>query len=553
MASPITPFRRLRALLSLERNDLVVAVVYSVAIGLLSLALPVATQSIVNTIALGSLLQPLAVLTLLVLAGLMLSGVLQGLRVWVVELLQRRVFVRVSSDTVNRLLRAKTEAFEDHHGPELVNRFFDVVTLQKSGATLLLDGLGVALQTIIGMLLLAFYHPWLLAFDALLLAAILLIVFPLGAGAVQTSVAESRAKYALAGWLQEIARHNTTFKSPAAAQMALARASELTGDYLGHRSSHFRILFRQILGTFGVAALASATLLGAGGWLVMQRELTLGQLVAAELVVGMILSGFSKLGKHLELYYDLAAALDKLGYLQDMPLERSGAGRVLASSAPAGLRIRNVWFGYEGKPALLEGAGWEVKPGARVALDGALGCGKSTVLNLLYGLREPSLGSIQIDGWELGEVAREEWRRDVALVRGIEIFEGTVEDNVSFRRSGIGAEAVREALAKVGLLEDVLALPGGIGAELLTGGLPLSTGQSVRLMLARAIVSRPRVLLIDGGLDLLAAAPGFDAVLDILFDRANPWTMITASSNPGILERCDEVYLAEGGALVKAK
>lgn len=552
MARDISPFQRLKALLALERNDLVVAIIYSVAIGLLSLALPVATQSLVNTIALGNLFQPLVVLTTLVFLGLVLSGILQGLRVWVVELLQRRVFVRVSSDTVNRLLRARSEAFEDHHGPELVNRFFDVVTLQKSGATLLLDGLSVITQAIIGMLLLAFYHPWLLAYDVILVISILLIIYPLGAGAVRTSIDESKAKYALAGWMQEVARHHVAFKSPAAAHLGIDRSSELVGEYLHHRRAHFRILLRQILGSFGITAIASATLLGGGGWLVMQRELTLGQLVAAELVVGMVLSGFAKLGKHLELCYDLAAAIDKLGYLQDMPLEDSGTRSMPISVKPASLRLRNVWFAYGSQPAIFEGADWEVQPGQSVAIGGALGRGKSTLLSLIYGLREPSLGAIQIDEADQREVSREAWREGIALVRGVQIFAGTVEENVAFGRPDIRPEEVREALARVGLLEDILALPEGINTVLLTGGLPLSHGQASRLMLARAILSRPRLLLVDGTLDALSAAPDFDVVAAMLMARGNPWTMVVTTQDPRVMQHCHRTYMIDRGGLAPA-
>lgn len=548
--STISPLSRLRALLALERNDLAVAIVYSAAIGLLTLALPVATQSVVNTIALGNLAQPLLVLTILVFLGLALSTVLQGLRIWVVELLQRRVFVRVSSDAIQRLLRARSDAFEDHHGPELVNRFFDVVTLQKSGAALLLDGLSVAMQTVIGMVLLALYHPWLLAFDALLLVAIVLIIYPLGAGAVATSIEESKAKYAMAGWLQEIARHNTTFKSPAAAQMAMDKASDLAAEYLRHRVAHFRILLRQILGSLGITAIASAALLGAGGWLVMQRELTLGQLVAAELVVGLILSGFSKLGKHLELYYDLAAAIDKLGYLQDIPLEPSGAKALAPLVRPAALRLRNVWFAFAGQPALFEGVSWDVASGERVGLTGGIGRGKSTLLNLIYGLREAHIGSVQLNEADRREVARDDWRQSLALVRDVEIFEGTVERNVSLGRAGVDAAAIREALARVGLLEDVLALPLGLDTQLLTGGLPLSHGQAVRLMLARAIVAEPRLLLIDGTLDTIGTAPDFNIVVDMLFAPGTPWTVVVASLNPEVLRRCNRVFQIESGQLM---
>jgi len=220
-----------------ERTDIWVLVVYSIAIGLLSLVIPIATQSLVNTIAFGVLFQPLVVFSILVLLGLSFAAVLKALRAHVVEVMQRRVFVRVCGDSLERLLRARIDAY-DRHGPELVNRFFDVVTPQKSGASMLTDGLEVIMAALIGMLLLAVYHPLLMIFSLLLLVSTLIVLFPLGIGAVRTAIDESKAKYAIAARLQELARHPATFKTPAGAQLAVERGSSLVAAYLDGRHAH---------------------------------------------------------------------------------------------------------------------------------------------------------------------------------------------------------------------------------------------------------------------------------------------------------------------------
>ena len=220
----VSPARRLAKLLRNEGNTLWTVVIYSVAVALLTLALPVATQALVNTIAFGNLFQPLLVLTVVVAGVLVLSGILQLIRFKVVEMLQRRVFVQIASDSVNRLLRARTDTLELRNGPELVNRFLDVVTLQKAGATLLVDGLSVAMQTLAGMILLGLYHPWLLAFDVLLVLALLIVIFPLGAHAIDTAIKESKAKYALVAWLEEVARHTRLFRGQTQADWAFEQA-----------------------------------------------------------------------------------------------------------------------------------------------------------------------------------------------------------------------------------------------------------------------------------------------------------------------------------------
>lgn len=293
-SSSSSPLSRLLEWLHTERRDLWVAVIYSAAVGLLSLVVPVATQAVVNTIAFGTLLQPLVYLTLAVLLALGTSALLQAMRFWVVELIQCRMLVRVASTVVDRLLRARIEAFDREHGPELVNRFFDVVTVQKSAASLLVEGLSIFMQTVIGMILLGIYHPWLLAFDALLVGAIAMVLGPMGRGAIRTSIEESKAKYSLVAWLEEIARHPVTFKSERGSRYALDRANGLVSRYLKERARHFRILMRQKAGFLTLQAIASSLLLGVGGWLVIHRQLTLGQLVAAELIVSLVVSGFSK-------------------------------------------------------------------------------------------------------------------------------------------------------------------------------------------------------------------------------------------------------------------
>ena len=264
----LDPLVRLRALLEGERRTLWVAVVYSAVIGLLSLVLPVAVQSLVNTIAFGSVLQPLVVLTLFVFVALGFSTALNAMRAFVVEVIQRSIFARVATDVTWRLIRVRADAFDRYHGPELVNRFFDTVTVQKSASLLLIDGLSILMQTLIGMILLAIYHPWLAAFDVLLILAMLAIIFALGRGAIGTSIRESKAKCAL-----ELARTAggpfITFKSPGGPEYAVRRSQRLLEDYLTYRSKHFRILVRQIIGSFALQAIASSALLGIGGWLVI--------------------------------------------------------------------------------------------------------------------------------------------------------------------------------------------------------------------------------------------------------------------------------------------
>jgi ABC-type bacteriocin/lantibiotic exporter with double-glycine peptidase domain len=545
---PLTPFARLRALVHLEAADLRAVVMYAVGVGLFALTTPIAVQSLVNTVAFGALLQPLVVLSILLLGGLVFAGGLRAMQNWVVEILQQRVFIRVVSDLSHRLPRVQTRAFDRAHGPEIVNRFFDVVAVQKASSTLLLEGLSVVLQASIGLLMLAFYHPLLLAFDFFLLLALAGIIFGYGHSAAAAGLKESKAKYAVAAWLQELARHPVAFRQHGGSAHAQRRADELARDYLGARRKHFKYLFRQILGALGLQAVASALLLGLGGWLVINRQLTLGQLVAAELIVTAVVAAIAKFGKHLEAYYDLLAAMDKLGQLVDLPLEQDTGESVPPRPGPASLRLDGLEFHYRESAPVLRGVSLEVRAGEKVAITGATAGGKSTLVDLLYGLRAPSRGRLLLDGLDLRDLSLASLRRDVAIVKAPEIFAGTLVDNVRMGQPDLPLSEVRRALELAGLGELLARLPEGLHTQLTTGGLPLSSGQVAQLHLARALVLRPRLLVLDEVLDSLDLQAR-NHVLKTLLAEDAPWTLILITRNPELLDRCTRAYELLDGRL----
>jgi putative ABC transport system ATP-binding protein len=546
----VHPWKRLRAWIALERSEINVVIIYSLIVGLLSLVIPVATQLLVNTISFGMLLQPLVLLTAVVMVGLCFSALMQYLRKVVVEGIQRRLFVRVSADSLHRLLRVRMEAFDHHHGPELVNRFFDVVTVQKSFSTLLLDGLTLLMTTLAGMLLLAAYHPLLLAFSVVLCISIVVILFPLGFGAVDSAMRESKTKYAVAAWLEEIARHPITFKTTGGASLAISRTNELVQKYLDYRQKHFKILMRQVAGSLLLQAIATSLLLGVGGWLVMGERLTLGQLIAAELIVSGTVSGLSKFGKQLETWYDLLAAVDKLGYLTDLPLERGSGEAVPARSSGASIHLRNVSFAYPGRQWIFDQTDAEITSGSRTGILAPSGEGKSTLADLLAGFRLPLYGHIEFNGQDLRSVDMTQVRSRCHVLRGPEVFEGSVLENVKLGTSATAAE-VSQALTRAGLLEEVMRFPEGLQTRLSTGGLPLSQGQVLRLMLARMYCARPEVVILDELLDQIVDTRERDCVLSELFSKENNWTLVMISQLPSVLTRCDAFYRLQGGKLVK--
>jgi putative ABC transport system ATP-binding protein len=532
-----TPISRVADFLLPERKDITAVVVFSAVVGSLSLAIPLAVESLVNTVAFGRFMQPVVVLSILLFTFLAFSAAIRALMTYVVEILQRRLFVRVVEDLAYRFPRVQQESLDSGHGPELANRFFDIVTVQKAAATLLVGGVALALQTVIGMAVLAFYHPFLLGFDLFLLAVLAFVILVLGRGAVKTAVKESKAKYAVAAWLQELIRHPTAFKLHGGSSYAFDRADQLAVDYLEARKKHFRVLFRQIVFALGLQALAATVLLGLGGWLVIQGQLTLGQLVASELIVMLIVGAIAKAGKHLEMFYDLSASMDKLGQLFDLPTEPHDKLFHLRDVSPASLAVRQVSYCFPSGGDGLKEFDLQVAAGDRLAIVGPPGSGKSILVDLLCGARRPTQGHVELDGIDLREVRPDSLREHLGVARSIEVFHGTIGENVHLNRPQLDARYVREALDTVGLLDEALRFPEGLNTMLQTGGAPFSSSQTCRLMLARAIVSRPRLLVIDGLLDMLPDALA-DGILDRLLAPEAPWTLLVITHREEIRRRC---------------
>lgn len=518
-----TPLARFWQMLRPERSDIGVLLVIGLVIALLATAVPIAGQQLVRTVTFGTLYQPIIVLSLLLLGCLGFMGALQTLNIFVVELIQQRLFARTVADLSLRLPRADFQSLRQANGPELINRFLEIATVQKVVAGLLVDGLAVVLTTVIGMILLAFYHPFLLGYDLLLLALLLFVVFVMGRGGTRTAIRESVDKYRILAWLEDVARCPLAFRLAGGADFALARADRLTADYLTARRSHFRVLLRQILSLFAIQALASTTLLGLGGYLVMNDQLTLGQLVAAELIVTMIVGSFAKLAKHIEAFFDLMAAMDKLGHLTDIPLEQGGTSlRVLADAPLAEIRSpRFIWSrDHSTSPlfsnanelssksassleSLREPTSLLIASGQHTAVWGVSGSGKSLLADMLFGLEAPDGGTVQLGGCDVRELSPDVLRRHVAMIRNVEVLSGTIEENIHLGRANVDGAVIREALRTVSLYDEVASLPDGLGTVLFSDGAPLSDSQQVRLMIARAIAGQPKLLVIDGLLDRL--------------------------------------------------
>ena len=533
----LTPLRRLMELMRADHTDLWVVLGLALGSGLLALASPVAVQALVNTVAMSGMGQPLLVLSTILFFFLTFAGAVHVLQSYLVEIVQRRIFVRLATDLAYRLPRVHSDAYRHHHGPELVNRFFDVLTVQKAGSSLLLDGLSTAVQTLVGLIMLAFYHPSLLAFDVVLVMLIFFIIFVLGRGGVATAIQESLSKYALVAWLEIVASNMQTFKFNGGPELSAKRADALALDYLAAKRKHYQVLLRQIIGSVSLYAIASTALLAIGGYLVIDGHLTLGQLVAAELIVSSALISLVKFGKHLEGYYDLMAGADKIGHLLDLPLEREqGVAPIIIG--PVSLAVRNLHFSFGAKQPVFSNLSFLVQPGESVAVFGGYGSGKSTLAALLCGLRQPGKGYIDINDVDLGNLRLEALRKRISVVGRAEFFQDSLFENVRLGRPELRQDEVEQALSAVGLMDDIASLAeDGLDTDISPSGAPLSAAQGRLLLLARAIAGRPALLILDGVLDEMDDAARH-RLTQVLFASDVPWTLLVLTGSTDVAALC---------------
>lgn len=531
----ISPFQRMTRMLRLESRDILSLVVFGIVVSVLDLATPLAVEQMVTTIGFASMVQPLIWIAVLLFSILTLSAVIKALQFFIIEILQRRMLVRIVGDLSARLPRLEREAMDGIHGPEMANRFFDVMTIQKATASLLIEGLSLVIQTITGLLLLAIYSPFLLVFDIVLVLCMTAFVYLLGRNSVKTAIEESLIKYRIAHWLQEVIGNPGAFQVHGGSELSVDRANRLTVEYLSARRKHFVVLMRQTLFALMLYAISISTLLSLGGYLVLSNSLTMGQLVASVSVVAVVVGAFSKVGKSLETFYDLMSAFDKVGHLIDLPT-LTPARSLKPDVGPVDVRLRSLAV-HGGNEHSVHIGDLYIPRGGRFAITGEGECGKSLTLLTLCGLRPPHHGLAEIGGVDSREVNRFADGSMVSLAGPIEIFHGSLLENISLNRASVSSDDVRDALQAVDLWNEALGLPNGLETMLQSGGYPLSGSQATRLMIARAIVAKPRLLLIDGLLDFLPPTMR-ERIWSRIAEPSKPWTIVTVTHDDTIIRSC---------------
>ena len=537
---PKYPREHLARLISLEAEDLYSVLAFALAAGFLALASPIAVQALVNTIAFGILIQPLIVLMLTLFGCLALNGILNALQIFLVEMIQRRLFVRLVSQITFNLADLELSQPLAGRGSELANYYFEVMTVQKTWTNLLLDGLGYGLQTLIGLIVLAFYHPALLAFDVMIIASVYFIFRVLGKKGTETAISESAAKYAMGSWLQDLARNPILAKGASERAWIKDRSDRLSATYLERSADHFGVVMKQQSAILALHALANSTLLGLGGWMVIERQLTLGQLVAAELIVSAMLSGLTRLGKSVTSYYDLMAAMDKISTLLDLPgtpqEPRPKALKPTLNHKAPRLETKDLRIQRGDHSPELGVPNFTLEPGEKLLIKLPAITGKTLLVETLAGLRSQSAGVMLINGVDSRVSGWTEVDHQFAIISRPEWFKVSILENIQMGSAAISLQEIHQINRLIGLENPISRLARGLNTELDERGHPLTHQERWLLSLARALASKPQMLLIADLLDRLDEAQT-QPLIEYLTAEDRSFSLIITTQKERLAER----------------
>lgn len=522
-------------LFRLERRVLALIFSYSLAIGLFSLIVPLTVQELVNTFAFA--IQPITIVTLatVMVAGLMFVGTFRALQFYAVEVLERRIFARIALGMAQQLPHLQFSEFQ----PRYANYFMETVFMQRALSVLLVDLINVIVGGAVGMTILVFYHPYFLLYNALLLAGFNVVFFLMSHGGLKATINMSHAKYDTLHWLQEISHNLLHFKSTDSQGLLMKRTDELVHAYVETRQARFDILVRQYLGSVGWQAIAHSGLLATAGWLLSMGQLTLGQLVAAEVVVSGLLLSLDAVVKRMGHIYYFLTGLSELDFLFSLPKDQAATALSVPLPDPTvhGIRVtcKDLAFTHPGMPPAFEHFNLEVTPGEKIGIYAGTAAAKTALARILAGMEAPTGGVLRYNGVDLRHLDLHTINRcrGFMIDSQLTLFEGTIEDNIVLGRSYIPYSDVRWALRFTELEEEIDALPQGLKTHVRAPGKVLAPTHIIRILLARTILARPQILIFDGILHTMQPALR-ETILRRLCSKDEPWSVIFVSNDPNL-------------------
>ncbi|WP_370398503.1 peptidase domain-containing ABC transporter [Tenacibaculum dicentrarchi] len=546
----LTPWQRFLGLLKLEKKDILQISYYAIFEGIVALSLPLGIQAIINLLQGAEISASWVVLVILVTGGVAFSGVLKLMQIRIIETIQQRIFTRASLELSYRFPKIKMSELRNYYPPELANRFFDTLTIQKGISKILIDVPSAFLQIIFALLLLSFYHPFFILFGLLLLLLIYLVFKYTAKIGLETSLNESKNKYKVAHWLQEIARTIISFKVSGKTKLALDKSDNLVSDYLKSRDSHFKILIIQYIQMISFKVIVTAGLLLMGGFLVLNQKMNIGQFVASEIIILLIISSVEKLILGLESFYDVLTSIEKLGQVIDKPIENQ-QGSTVSDSKPFKIEIQNIYYTiFEKENPILKDISFVIAPKDRILIQGESGAGKSSLIQLIAGITSPTAGNIFVNDLSIKSLQINNYRAYLGMSLSEENpFEGSIRENVTFGNTEITDDEIYTIFDIIGLTDFLKHQENGLETQLKPEGKHIGYTISKKIILARAIIKKPKLLILEDPLDQFEKKEA-KKIIDFITSPSQKWSLIIVSSNDKWEEKCTKKITLHKGKII---
>jgi ATP-binding cassette subfamily B protein RaxB len=550
-AAPAISLRQLTGRITGLWRSLALILLLSVALQVFVLLAPFFMQWVVDQVLVSADRELLTVLGLGFGLALLLQIAISLLRGWAVVYLSTRLGLQWMGNVFTHLLKLPLDFFEKRHLGDITSRMGAVQAIQRTLTTSFVEAIIDGLMAVVTLAMMLLYS-WKLALVTLLAVALYLglrwlAYRPVRDGTEQQLVTAAKQQSHLLESIRGI------------------QSVKVAGCESARRSTYFNLMHDTVNKDVGLARLnlgfssASQLIFGIerivvvwiGAVLALQSVFSVGMLVAylaykdqfAGRISGLIDKWieFRMLKLHGERLADIVLAEPERN---DSQPESTG------TLMSARLEVTGLGFRYaEGEPWVLKDCSFSVEDGESVAIVGASGCGKTTLIKLLLGLLPPTRGAITMDGWDLERLGHRHYRNMVgAVMQDDQLFAGSVADNIALGDEGYDLQRVEEAARLASIHDDIRAMPMGYHSLIGDMGTTLSGGQKQRVILARALYRQPHILFLDEAtshLDVERERLVNDAIRDMRITR------IIIAHRPETIASADRVLVMHEGRIVQ--
>ncbi len=492
------PLHKLWDLLSLEKKEIASIYFYAILSGMVQLSVPIGVQAIIGFVMGASMVTSIYVLVVIIVLGVLIVGIMQINQMKIIEKIQQNIFTRYAFKFAETIPRLDLKKIDSYYLPEKVNLFFDTITLQKGLSKLLLDTPTASIQILFGLILLSFYHPAFILFGLLLVFILWLILKLTSSKGLSTSMEESKYKYFVVAWIEEMARVIRSFKFSQGTHLNLTKTDENVVGYLKARTAHFKVLVFQYKSLVAFKVSITLAMLVVGTILLLDQQINIGEFIAAEIVILTIISSVEKLIGSLDSVYDVITGLEKLATVTEAELEHEGKYPLIHENTGLCIEMINFEFSYNEDYKVLNGINIEIPSNSLVCLKGDEGVGKSTFLQVLSGNYTDYKGKILINKLPLRNYTLQSLRESIGVyMYSQDIFNGTLWENISMGKEEITPDKISKIADLLGISDYIYTLPYGFESKIKTSGEKLPSSISKKILLLRAFVNNPRLLLLD--------------------------------------------------------